>query len=68
MKLTMLVLSLSLAAFAQEPPAGPPPLPEKAPAESSQLVTERGPFGVCFVCGTPLEGRLCPTCRMSWVE
>jgi len=50
------------------PPAGPPPLPEKAPAESSQLVTERGPFGVCFVCGTPLEGRLCPTCRMSWVE
>jgi hypothetical protein len=29
---------------------------------------ERGPFGVCFVCGTPLEGRLCPTCKMSWVE
>jgi hypothetical protein len=46
----------------------PPPLPERGPPIPPPTV--RPPFasGSCFVCGTPLEGKHCSLCRMTWVE
>jgi hypothetical protein len=45
-------------------PPAPPPLPEKAPVTVSEPLA----FSHCFVCGSPLEGHACPTCRLEWVE
>jgi type IV secretory pathway VirB10-like protein len=50
------------------PASGPPPLPDRAPTPPVAEAAERSRYGICFVCGTPLEGRSCPTCKMSWVE
>jgi hypothetical protein len=64
--------ALRVSAPAPAPPvvtAAPPPrLPEKTPVVSVRPRAERGPFGVCFVCGSVLEGRMCPTCRIAWLE
>jgi len=51
-----------------EPTRIPPPLPDRpaAPSPSAPSSVDRLPK--CFVCGTVLEGRTCPTCRMTWVE
>jgi fused signal recognition particle receptor len=49
-------------------PAAPPPLPHPAAAPTAAAHSQAAPFSLCFVCGGPLEGKHCPTCRMTWVE
>jgi hypothetical protein len=50
------------------PTGPPPPLPRaEAPTAVARPVTPV-PFSLCFVCGTPLEGKHCPKCKMTWVE
>jgi hypothetical protein len=48
------------------PSSPPPPLPIAAPA--AVPVTAVSPTAECFICGTPLEGRHCPKCQMTWDE
>jgi hypothetical protein len=46
----------------------PPPLPDRPAEPSPSAAPVLDARSKCFVCGTPLEGRTCPTCRMTWVE
>jgi len=46
----------------------PPPLPDRPTEPSAPAAAPLDARSKCFVCGTPLEGRTCPTCRMTWVE
>jgi hypothetical protein len=39
------------------------PAPPEEPDDAVAAMADR-----CFVCGTPLNGSYCPTCRMTWVE
>ena len=46
----------------------PPPLPDRPSEPSASAAPPLDARSKCFVCGTSLEGRTCPTCRMTWVE
>lgn len=47
--------------------AGPPPLPAPSAAAPASL-QPRPDYSECFVCGSNLEGKTCPKCRMTWIE
>jgi len=50
-------------------PSGlPPPLPERGPIHARGEGSTSGVDSLCFVCGTPLEGKYCSLCRVTWVE
>jgi len=51
-----------------EPTRIPPPLPDRPAEPSPPTSSSVARLPKCFVCGTALEGRTCPTCRMTWVE
>ncbi|MGA8710956.1 MAG: hypothetical protein WB786_06985 [Thermoplasmata archaeon] len=51
-----------------EPTRIPPPLPDRPTEPSVSALPASDRLPKCFVCGTPLEGRTCLTCRMTWVE
>ncbi|HLM91926.1 MAG TPA: hypothetical protein VK424_07785 [Thermoplasmata archaeon] len=57
-------------AAAPAPASGPPPpLPRPAAAPTTPTApSHAAPFSLCFVCGNPLEGKTCATCRMTWAE
>jgi len=46
----------------------PPPLPDRPAETKSPAALLLDARAKCFVCGTPLDGHTCPTCRMTWVE
>jgi hypothetical protein len=46
----------------------PPPLPRPEAVSTVAAPSHAAPLSLCFVCGGPLEGKHCPTCRMTWVE
>jgi hypothetical protein len=46
----------------------PPPLPDRPAESSASAPLSSEALTKCFVCGTPLDGQTCPTCRMTWVE
>lgn len=62
--------SASTAAMAPMAPmetGPPPPLPKAEEGASSRAVAGGpGAFHSCFLCGTPMDGPWCPTCRMVW--
>ncbi len=47
--------------------AAPPPLPAPPPPLAPTLETPPD-YSECFVCGSNLEGKTCPKCRMTWTE
>jgi len=50
-------------------PQIPPPLPDRPAAPVPPLsVPSPDALSKCFICGSVLTGRTCPTCRMTWVE
>jgi len=47
----------------------PPPLPDRPiPPPSPPISSGTDALSKCFICGTPLSGKTCPTCHMTWVE